>query len=193
MPIHLLGYLAALTGLTAIGLAVYRHKIHYHFRTVEEGKLYRSGALGPAGLHSIYRKVPLKTIVNLNSEKECSAGSWFEKEKEFCREKGITLINIFMRPSKIPSQEEIRRFLEITLNPEYHPVLVHCKQGVMRTGMMVAMYLKNRFDTPNEEILKNLPLFDHDLEKTRNAKIRTFILTYQPESSASSINHSINT
>ena len=191
-PTYLLWILISLIAIMSllIGFAVYWHQVHYHFRTVEKGILYRSGALGLAGLRSVYRKIPIKTIINLTSKKECSIGSWFEKEKEFCREKGITLINIFMRPAKIPSQEEIQRFLQITLNPEYHPILVHCKQGTMRTGIMVTVYLKSRFGTPNEEILRNLPLFGHNLDKTRNAKIRTFILTYQPESSASSINHS---
>ena len=39
-----------------------------------------------------------------------------------------------------PEQEDLLEFLAIVANPENQPVFVHCRQGVDRTGMMVAAY-----------------------------------------------------
>jgi hypothetical protein len=51
----------------AIALLVYRYrKLMYHFRTVEAGKLYRSGTLGPIALRVIDRVLGVNTIINLN-------------------------------------------------------------------------------------------------------------------------------
>ena len=36
--------------------------------------------------------------------------------------------------------EHVIRFLKIVRNPSYQPVLLHCKHGADRTGMMVAIY-----------------------------------------------------
>lgn len=39
-----------------------------------------------------------------------------------------------------PEDEEVITFLRIVNNPEWQPVLVHCKHGSDRTGMMIAIY-----------------------------------------------------
>jgi len=166
-----------------IGIAIYRHKLFYHFSIVEKGKLYRSGALNAVSLRLVARRTSVRTVINLASQEECAAGRWYEEEKEFCRQNNLNFINIPMRPGRPPDPEKIQRFLQIALCSDYQPILVHCKQGVARTGMMVAVYLKHRFGTSNQEILKNLPLFGHSLSGAKRHKIRDFILNYTPPSS----------
>jgi protein tyrosine phosphatase (PTP) superfamily phosphohydrolase (DUF442 family) len=39
-----------------------------------------------------------------------------------------------------PEDEDVITFLRIVNNPELQPVLVHCKHGSDRTGMMIAIY-----------------------------------------------------
>ena len=39
-----------------------------------------------------------------------------------------------------PEDEDVLAFLSIVNNPELQPVLVHCKHGSDRTGMMIAIY-----------------------------------------------------
>ncbi len=39
-----------------------------------------------------------------------------------------------------PEDQDVITFLSIVNNPEWQPVLVHCKHGSDRTGMMIAIY-----------------------------------------------------
>jgi len=177
-----LAHAAAIAGLSLIpliGLWAYWHKVRYHFAVVEAGRLYRSGALGRAGLRWAWRRYGIRTIVNLASEPECRRGRWYEREQQFCREKGIDLVHLAMGPGSVPDAEQIRRFLEVSLSGQSQPVLLHCKQGVARTNMMVAVYLKERFGTPNEEILRKLPLFGHSFGKSRYKGMVQFVLDYR--------------
>ncbi len=36
--------------------------------------------------------------------------------------------------------EDVKRFLQLVRDPNNQPVLLHCKHGADRTGMMVAIY-----------------------------------------------------
>lgn len=167
----------SLTLLT--GLWVYRHRVCYHFAVVEAGRLYRSGALGRTGLRWAWRRYGIRTIVNLASEQECGRGNWYENEKRFCRERGIDLVHLALEPGEVPAAEQIQRFLDVSLSGQSQPVLLHCKQGVARTNMMVAVYLKERFGTPNEQILRKLPLFGHSFRKPRYKGMVQFVLNYR--------------
>ena len=165
------------------GLFFYcRHKIYYHFKVVVPGQLYRSGTLGTVGLYMVGRQFKIKTIINLRTEKEYQRGSWYEKESRFCKQNSIVLVDIPMKFDTPPDTNQIRRFLDVVMGPARQPVLVHCEAGIIRTGMMVAVFLKHRFGTPNAEIVRQLPLFGHSLEteKRKNRKIKEFILNYQP-------------
>lgn len=166
--------------LGAVAAAVW-HKAHYHFRVVETGRLYRSGALGHIGLWWIWRRYGIRTIVNLTTERECRRGAWYQREERFCRKKGVELVHLPMLQGVAPDARQIGRFLGVSLNEERQPVLVHCKQGVARTNMMVAVYLKERFGRPNEEILRELPSFGHWLGGPRYDTMREFVLKYKAE------------
>ncbi len=166
--------------LGAASLVIW-HKAHYHFRVVEAGRLYRSGAMGRLGLWWIWRRYGIRTIVNLTTERECRKGVWYQREERFCRKKGIELVHLPMLQGVAPDARQIGRFLEVSLSEERQPVLVHCKQGVARTNIMVAVYLKERFGRPNEEILRELPSFGHWLGGPRYDTMREFVLKYKAE------------
>jgi len=181
-------HLGAVCGVVAILLAavvaVFWHKTLYHFRTVERGRLYRSGVPGPVGLWLMWRLYGIRTIVNLASEQDCRRGRWYEREREFCRKKGIELVHIPLQPAVDPDASQTGRFLSVIQGDAPWPVLVHCMQGVARTNMMVTVYLKARFGLPNEQILKQLPTFGHRFTSRRYDKMRKFVLRYQPQEDA---------
>lgn len=39
-----------------------------------------------------------------------------------------------------PEDEDVRRFLKLVRDPDRRPIVVHCKHGADRTGMMLAIY-----------------------------------------------------
>ena len=161
-------------------LAVLRHKIYYHFKIVEPDKLYRSGRLSRVGLHLVCRKYNIKTIISLIPPKQSAEQDYCKMEERFSRQHNIKLINIPMIVDNPPEPEKVRQFLRISMNPDFQPVLVHCEGGIIRTNMMIAAYLKNRFDKPNQVIFENLPFFGHGLDK--RPAVRDFIINYQKES-----------
>ena len=177
-----LGHVGVVYGLAAILAAVSAvswHKVFYHFRVVERGRLYRSGALGRIGLWLVWRRCGIRTVVNLTTERECRRGAWYKREEQFCRKRGIELLHLPMPPGVRPDVCQIDRFLEVSLRDTRQPVLMHCEQGVVRTNMMVAVYLKERFGWPNEQILLKLPSFGHQLGGPRYREMREFILKYK--------------
>ncbi|HNY80745.1 MAG TPA: sulfur transferase domain-containing protein [Sedimentisphaerales bacterium] len=180
---HIEAILGLLLVLAAVSLVVW-HKVHYHFGAVEKGRLYRSGALGRVGLWWICFRYGIRTIVCLTTERECHSGTWYKREEQFCRKRGIELLHLPMQPGSVPETRQIRRFLQASLSNARQPVLVHCKQGVARTNMMVAVYMKERFGQPNHEILQQLPSFGHQFGSSRYGKMREFILTYKTENNA---------
>jgi hypothetical protein len=85
-----------------------------------------------------------------------------------------------MEPETPPRPEQVERWISLLGDPERLPILVHCKHGVVRTGMMVAVYQLEYGATDNEAILWGLPMFGHDLEGPHRAPMREFIRGYQP-------------
>ena len=92
--------------LVLAAIAVLRHKIYYHFKVVEHGKLYRAGRLSLVGLHLVCRKYNIKTIISLIPPKQSAEQNYNKMEERFCRQNNITLINIPLLPDNPPDLEQ---------------------------------------------------------------------------------------
>ncbi len=159
--------------LSVVFVLIYRHKLYYHFREVDTGKLYCSGVLSPKALKSVFNKYGIKTVINLVSDKELMQDVRYKAEREFCENNGIKLINISLKRDQPPSNEQIEQFLGIACNRENHPLLVHCEAGIMRTNMIVALYMKRCMGIKGSDIVKKLQFFGHKIE--RHKRVTGFI------------------
>jgi protein tyrosine/serine phosphatase len=167
------------TGIIAVAYLVDQHRTLYHFRTVDPGKLYRSGTLSRRGWDKVYALTGIKTVINLRSAAEMNAGSWYATEKEFAAAKGVSLIDLSMPYDAPPTPDQVKRFLAIVTDPKRFPVLVHCEMGVIRTGMMVAVYRIAVLQEANRKVLEDLPMFGHTLDK--RPEVTKFILDFTPD------------
>jgi protein tyrosine phosphatase (PTP) superfamily phosphohydrolase (DUF442 family) len=66
-----------------------------------------------------------------------------------CRELGLVMIDCQMRSRAAPSHEELRRARELFDRIEY-PMLMHCKSGADRAGLMSALYRHSKLGDPIE-------------------------------------------
>ncbi|MDP9175101.1 MAG: tyrosine-protein phosphatase [Planctomycetota bacterium] len=149
----------------------------YHLATVREGVLYRDGVRTMHQFQLAVNKTHVKTIVSLVDDREIGQ-SPFVEEAAFCREKGIDVVRVPVTLGGWPSGEEVKRFLEIANDPARQPVLVHCAQGVRRTGMMVAAYERSVLKMDKEQALAAMQSFGHSARTTGD--IRRFIEVYDP-------------
>lgn len=151
----LLGVLVVVTVLGVPGLyyrAGYEHA--RRLRVVADGVLYRCGQLPAAGFRDAHRKYGFKTVVNLQEEardpllpvsvfkkpsvRETDALRDLSPDIRYVCLDGGVLDDPRLAPGSRPAV--IDEFLEIMDKPENHPVLIHCKAGLHRTGLMVAIY-----------------------------------------------------
>ena len=120
---------------------------NHNFGVVEEGVLYRSAQPGEKFLERVIKERGIKTIVVLR-------GGVLEHEREISEKHGITIHHLPMTVSAFPSEKTVEAFLAIMDDPKNHPVLVHCKHGADRAGLMVALY---RLEIQKRELCPDIP------------------------------------
>jgi protein tyrosine phosphatase (PTP) superfamily phosphohydrolase (DUF442 family) len=167
--------------LTALGVTAWFFLGTYHLKTVEPGVLYRDGVQSMREFRNAVRKVEPKTVVMLVDEKEVAdpAKPQFAWEVEYLRQKGVRVEHIPVKLGGYPTSDDVRRFLDVATKNENQPVLVHCAQGVRRTGMMVAAYEMSVRGKDKERAKAEIIDFGHS-ERTIN-DVKTFIDGYDPQ------------
>jgi protein tyrosine phosphatase (PTP) superfamily phosphohydrolase (DUF442 family) len=103
------------------------------FQQVTE-KLYRSGQPREGGLKRLHGS-GINTIINLRGASEQTRA-----EETEARALGFNYFNVALPNWGRPQDSRIQRVLQLISAPENGRVLVHCKDGVDRTGMIVAIY-----------------------------------------------------
>lgn len=100
----------------------------------------------------------VRTIVNLRGPRDCSS---YALEHEACVKRGIKLVNYQVRSRAAPTVAEIRGAKALFDVIEY-PVVLHCKSGADRAGLMSALFVHFREGRPIEEAKRQLSLrFGH--------------------------------
>ena len=82
-------------------------------------------------------------------------------EATCCREVGIEIIDLPIPLGGWPTPRQVDTFLKITADPKRQPVLVHCAQGVRRTGMMVAAYQESILGYDKDKAKAAMLTFGH--------------------------------
>lgn len=92
-------------------------------------ELYRSAQPTETGMVNL-RLMGIKTVVNLRSlGSDCGAATGA----------GLACESIPMQAWRVDREDAVK-FLRITTDPARVPVLVHCRHGADRTGVMSALY-----------------------------------------------------
>ena len=122
-----------LTLFSAPSIAGQQVKELPNFQKVTD-RLYR-GAQPEAGGIKKLAELGINTVINMRGEDELTRAE--QKEVEAL---GLRYYSIPMGGLSRPSDEEVKRVLEIINAPENGKVFVHCKHGADRTGTVIACY-----------------------------------------------------
>ena len=91
--------------------------------------VYRSAQPSGDGFKEI-KSLGVKTVINL---------CFFHSDKRLLKGTDLNLINIYMIPF-MPQEYDMITFLKIMSDENNSPVLIHCRHGADRTGLMSAVY-----------------------------------------------------
>jgi protein tyrosine phosphatase (PTP) superfamily phosphohydrolase (DUF442 family) len=94
----------------------------------------------------------IRTIVNLRGPRQCGS-YWLEEEA--CARHGLKLVNFRIGSRAAPTREDLLG-AERLFNEIEYPMLMHCKSGADRAGLMGALYRILHEGRPVEEAVKQL-------------------------------------
>lgn len=169
----------------------YQYSHAKRLRPVVEGHVYRSGCLTAEGLREAIQKYKIRTVINLQEEAtdpelpDSYFGGKLTKESELCRSLGARMEFLFVDlvPQERAASERpqtIDRFLAIMDDPANYPVLIHCKAGLHRTGVVSAVYRMEYQHWDRLEAWHELRAhgFGEFVSDASNDYITQYILTY---------------
>jgi len=174
--------IAIIVGAGVVGVKIWQAHRAYHFAIVQPGVLFRDGAKSETQFAAALDDSHPKTVVSLVDAKEQADPTKpvFAAEPKLCEVRGIQLKHIEVRLGGWPDSDNIRRFLDIVNDPHNQPVLVHCAQGVRRTGFFVAAYQESVLGYDKEKAKSAIITFGHP--KGVIDDIKRFIDNYDPAS-----------
>ena len=152
-----------LTGATW-AISLWRADVRLNLSCVEEGALYRSGQPSARQLGAIVSKHDVRTLVNLRGTDALGKDKRAVDEVEFAKSHGLRYVNIPY--SNSGAQAQIAEFLTVVADPANRPVLVHCAEGIERTGVMVAAYRMKVQGWPLAKALAEMKQFGFKQEKS---------------------------
>lgn len=92
--------------------------------------LYRSAQPAAEGWEQL-QKLGIRTVINLTSTRN---------DPQALKSANLTSYEMPMSAWQAPTQAEVVQFLRIVTDSKHAPVLVHCRRGADRTGVMCAIY-----------------------------------------------------
>jgi protein tyrosine/serine phosphatase len=148
------GLVAGVFVLVAVVPIVFYRYTYTHskrLREVVSGRVYRSGQMTAPGFERAVREFGIRTIVNLQDDvpdpdiREGYFTTQTVKESALCRRLGVRYVHL--APDLVPRNslperrpQVLAEYLALMDDPDIYPVLLHCRAGLHRTGMLVAVY-----------------------------------------------------
>jgi tyrosine-protein phosphatase SIW14 len=170
--------------------AVYAHG--KRFREVTPGRFYRCGQMTVDGFTDVVRHFGIRTIINLQDEfpdpdvRLHFVGDGTIKESELCRQLGVHYFHLppdLIPRRQVPAQrpQAIDQFLNLLDRESTYPVLIHCKAGLHRTGVMTAVYRMEYEDWSPAQARAELKAngFGEFASTAANDYITQYILSYR--------------
>ncbi len=152
-----------------------RHKV--------SDKVWRAAQPLPHQIASA-KKLGVRTVVNLRGPLDDN--TTYVYEREACRRAGLKLVDFRVKSRNAPTVEELRGARELFQTVEY-PILMHCKSGADRVGLMSVLYRHLHDGVPMEEAVRQLSLRYGHISQARTGIIDYFFARYMADNAKSPI------
>lgn len=139
------------------------------------GWVYRCAQLSAPELEELVRRQGIRTVVNLRGC--CAAFPWYLDECRATHHVAIAQEDLCFSASRMPSLPEMRRLVEVLDRSEY-PLLIHCRRGADRTGLVSAVVLLLQPDASLAMARRQLGLRYGHLVVRRTAYLDRFLDSY---------------
>jgi tyrosine-protein phosphatase SIW14 len=175
--------------------AVYYRKVYddgKRLRVIVPGRVYRSGQMTAEGLADAVRRLHIQTIINVQDDfpdPDLERSFWdgrTVKESELCQQLGVRFVQLapdLISRREVPEHRPmtIDQFLEVMDDAAIYPVLIHCKAGLHRTGVLAAVYRMEYQGWSHEEAYRELRAhgFGEWVSSSANDYITQYVLTYR--------------
>jgi protein tyrosine/serine phosphatase len=171
--------------------SVYDHS--KRFKPVIPGRVYRCGQLTAEGFTEAHDLHGIRTFINVQDEypdPDIEMSYWNRrtiKETALCARLGVRYVHI--SPDVLPRRDlpeqrprAIEQFLEVLDDPTSYPVLIHCKAGLHRTGVLSAIVRMEYDGWTNAEAYREMRAqgFNGWVGTSANDYVYEYVLSYQP-------------
>ncbi len=112
--------------------------LNANFRTVDDGRLYRSGQMHADALERRLQQHDIQTVINLRSASPEDA--WYHDELAVCDALGVAHYSLGWSKNRLPTPEMLQEFIRLVQDDD-GAVLVHCQGGVHRASVAAAVYV----------------------------------------------------
>ena len=131
--------LAAMGLLVAVPVGVFAGYLMagHNFHVVSPGQIYRSGQLDSAGLTRTVQDHGIKSILNLRGAND---SPWYNAETNTSQRLGVMHFDYELSASTELTDTEMDQIMAL-IKDAPKPMLIHCKSGADRTGLVGALYL----------------------------------------------------
>jgi hypothetical protein len=146
-----------------------------NLHTVIPGRVYRGAQQSGQELEETVRRYDIRTVVNLRGC--CAPLPWYLDECRATHHQGIAQEDICFSAGRMPSIHELHRLLEVLDRSEY-PLLIHCRRGADRTGLVSAVVLLLQTEAPWTEVRHQLGLRYGHIAVGRPAYLDQFLDSY---------------
>jgi protein tyrosine/serine phosphatase len=130
----------------------------------QEGGLYRSAQLSENELQMAIRHHEIRAILNLRGAHP--GQSWYDDEIAVSKALGVAHYDYALSAYRVVTDNQITELLGIIRHAP-KPLLVHCKSGADRTGLVSALY---RFAIEGKSVNFSRPSHEPDFPRS----VRTF-------------------
>ena len=161
--------------LLAAGVEIYSISIGGNLHEVIPGGVYRCRQPTLERLEAYVQHYGIRTVINLRG---IDVGQCYLEESRATAQLDLSEEDLPFTAGRLPSVPVIRHLLQVFDQSEW-PILIHCRQGVDRTGMASAMALLLYTDAGLDQALRQLgPRYGH-LPFGRTGNIDRFFELYR--------------